>query len=235
VGTPASLMEETTALGSCAIVFPTRHLLGDGAGDAIDAHDTVIRKNGHNAPRHFSRGARDLGTRTDLRTVTVALIAQGSPKHTIHWSPQEIWVLFSACSHAHPEAWCLKLRDLLGSYRPVRALDFVPDPAHRAGRCLDGVKRAWKGDDHRYHAKPTTGFVTALYAAQQCSCVTVFGLCNTLSCDRALEWVGHSDRCARDPASSSSSSSSGVLRCQHAPTVCCLTRPTPPVATARVV
>ena len=54
----------------------------------------------------------------------------------------------------------------------------------------------WKGDGARYHAKPTTGLVTVLYAAQQCSCVTVFGLCNTPSCDRALEWVGHSDRCA---------------------------------------
>jgi hypothetical protein len=57
--------------------------------------------------------------RWQLRTVTVALIAHGSPKHTIHWSADEVWVLFSSCSHSKPEPWCLKLRDLLGAYRPV--------------------------------------------------------------------------------------------------------------------
>jgi hypothetical protein len=46
----------------------------------------------------------------------------------------------------------------------------------------------------RYAHHPTTGFITSLYALQQCKCVTVFGLCPTAGCQQALQWAGHSDR-----------------------------------------
>jgi hypothetical protein len=61
--------------------------------------------------------------------------------------------------------------------------------SHRSGQCLNAVKHAWKGNTHRYTHKPTTGFSTVLYAVQQCSCVTIFGLCDTPDCSHALHWV----------------------------------------------
>ena len=56
--------------GSCALVFPTGHLSVGGAGMQIEAHDWVIRLNGHNAPKKFSRDAKDMGSRTDVRAIT---------------------------------------------------------------------------------------------------------------------------------------------------------------------
>ncbi|KAK3245234.1 hypothetical protein CYMTET_45186 [Cymbomonas tetramitiformis] len=202
---PITTMEETTHLGSCAVVFPTRDMIGSGAGKVIDLHQTVFRVNAHNAAQH-GQNAHDFGTRTTVRTLTSAMIIGGSPKHDIELTASEIWVLFSGCSHAQPEPWCVKLRSLLGHWRRsgenlITALDFVPQVAHRASKCLSDLKRAWRGPGNRFLHHSTTGFITVLYAMQQCSCVTVFGLCDRLDCKHALAWSGHSDRFGwRDPA-----------------------------------
>ena len=185
-------------LGSCAIVFPSGHLVGSGAGPQIEAHDHVFRLNGHNAPGRFTLKANDFGHRTEFRALSSAAIDAGL-KHDIHWVPTERWLLYSGCQHRNPQPWCAKLFVVLRQ-KPVAGLHFVPQEAHRAGRCLSALKRRYLGPHRRYQNTPTTGFASLLYASRQCSCVTVFGLCNTTNCDQALKWAGHSDKTGwKDP------------------------------------
>ena len=77
----SAYQRETSFLkGSCALVFPTGHLSVGGAGMQIEAHDWVIRLNGHNAPKKFSRDAKDMGSRTDVRAITA-----GFGEHRLHY------------------------------------------------------------------------------------------------------------------------------------------------------
>lgn len=185
-------------LGSCAVVFPSGHLVGSGAGPQIESHDHVFRLNGHNAPGTFTLRANDFGHRTEFRALSSAAINAGL-KHDIRWSTSERWLLYSACQHRNPQPWCSKLFVVLRQ-RPVAGLHFVPQEAHRAGSCLSALKREYLGPHRRYSNTPTTGFATLLYATRRCGCVTVFGLCNTTSCDQALKWAGHSDKTGwKDP------------------------------------
>jgi hypothetical protein len=120
-------------------------------------------------------------------------------KHDIKWVPSERWLLYSGCQHRNPQLWCSKLFVVLRQ-KPIAGLHFVPQEAHRAGGCLSALKREYLGPHRRYTNTPTTGFATLLYATRQCGCVTVFGLCNTTSCDQALKWAGHSDKTGwKDP------------------------------------
>lgn len=185
-------------LRSCAVVFPSGHLTGGGAGAQIEAHDHVFRLNGHNPPGSFSRLARDMGHRTDFRALSSAAINAGL-KHDIHWNPSERWLLYSGCQHRNPQPWCAKLFVVLRQ-KPIAGLHFLPGEAHRAGGCLSALKREYLGPHRRYTNTPTTGFTTLLYASRSCGSVTVFGLCNTTSCNQALKWAGHSDKTGwKDP------------------------------------
>jgi hypothetical protein len=106
---PITTLEENVDLGSCAVVFPTHHMVGSGAGAplsgfpprgfagdlreydyllllvpacagvVIDLHDTVFRINAHNGGNKHSQQAHDFGSRTTIRTLTAALISGNAP------------------------------------------------------------------------------------------------------------------------------------------------------------
>jgi cytoskeletal protein RodZ len=185
--------------GSCALVFPTGHLSVGGAGMQIEAHDWVIRLNGHNAPKKFSRDAKDMGSRTDVRAITAALVNIGLDHSITYAKNQENWLMFSTCSHRSPQPWCVKLNQKL-KHKPVKSLRFIKGESHRGVVCLKKLTKETHGAKHKYDKTPTTGFSTLLYLTRQCDCVTVFGLCNTTNCGHALAWSGHSDRSGwKDP------------------------------------
>ena len=185
--------------GSCALVFPTGHLSVGGAGMQIEAHDWVIRLNGHNAPKKFSRDAKDMGSRTDVRAITAALVNIGLDHSISYAKNQENWLMFSTCSHRSPQPWCVKLNQKL-KHKPVKSLRFIKGESHRGVVCLKKLTKETHGAKHKYDKTPTTGFSTLLYLTRQCDCVTVFGLCNTTNCGHALAWSGHSDRSGwKDP------------------------------------
>ena len=185
--------------GSCALVFPTGHLSVGGAGMQIEAHDWVIRLNGHNAPKKFSRDAKDMGSRTDVRAITAALVNIGLDHSISYAKNQENWLMFSTCSHRSPQPWCVKLNQKL-KRKPVKSLRFIKGESHRGVVCLKKLTKETHGAKHKYDKTPTTGFSTLLYLTRQCDCVTVFGLCNTTNCGHALAWSGHSDRSGwKDP------------------------------------
>ena len=116
--------------GSCALVFPTGHLVVGGAGMQIEAHDWVIRLNGHNAPRRFSRDAKDFGSRTDVRSVTAVLIDIGLDHSISYQKNTEHWLMFSSCSHRSPQPWCIKLDQKL-KHKPMKSLRFIGGESHR--------------------------------------------------------------------------------------------------------
>jgi hypothetical protein len=200
VDTSAYQRENTGFLkGSCALVFPTGHLSVGGAGMQIEAHDWVIRLNGHNAPKKFSRDAKDMGSRTDVRAITAALVNIGLDHSISYAKNQENWLMFSTCSHRSPQPWCVKLNQKL-KHKPVKSLRFIKGESHRGVVCLKKLTKETHGAKHKYDKTPTTGFSTLLYLTRQCDCVTVFGLCNTTNCGHALAWSGHSDRSGwKDP------------------------------------
>jgi len=184
---------------SCALVFPTGNLVVAGAGAQIEAHDYVVRLNAHNAPKKFSRDAKDFGHRTDVRAITAALVNIGLDHAISYQKNTENWLMFSQCSHRSPQPWCVKLNQKL-KHKPVKSLRFIKGESHRGVLCLKKLTKETHGNKQRYDKTPTTGFSTLLYLTRQCGCVTVFGLCNTTKCEHLLDWSGHSDRTGwKDP------------------------------------